>query len=194
MALTRNFLKTIGLTDDQIQAVIDGHTDTVAALTTERDELKKTAEAVDTLTKERDQYKAAAEKAGDTAKVQAEYDAYKQQVEGEKTRATKRTALDALLKDKVGIARDEVRTLILDAANLDDYQLGEDGGIVDAENHAKTLATKHAAFVGKESRKGTPPVTPPASNGAKMTRDEIMKTSDRAERVRQIAANLDQFE
>ena len=34
MSLTRNYLKTLGLNDDQISAVIDAHSETVTALNT----------------------------------------------------------------------------------------------------------------------------------------------------------------
>ena len=70
MALTRNMLKTMGLNEEQITAIIEGHTESISALTKERDDLKAKADALDGVTKERDTYKAQAEKAGDSAKVQ----------------------------------------------------------------------------------------------------------------------------
>lgn len=135
------------LKDDLTEARKMG--ETVTALTTERDDLKK---QVETLTAN----------SGNAAEVQAAFDAYKAQVEGEKTRTAKRSALDALLRDKVGVKRDEARALILDAANLDDYTLAEDGSISDADSHVSTLGAKYAPFVSKETTKGTKPITPPS--------------------------------
>ena len=40
MALTRNMLKTMGLNEEQITAIIEGHTESISALTKERDDLK----------------------------------------------------------------------------------------------------------------------------------------------------------
>lgn len=155
--------------------------ETVTALTAERDDLKK---QVETLTAN----------SGNAAEVQAAFDAYKSQVEGEKTRTAKRSALDALLRDKVGVKRDEARALILDAANLDDYTLAEDGSISDADSHATTLGTKYAPFVTKETTKGTKTMTPPSGGGKTMTVDDIMQIPDRVERVRAIAENKELFE
>ena len=44
MGLTRKFLKGMGISDEQIDAIIDAHTETVDALKAQRDELKADAE------------------------------------------------------------------------------------------------------------------------------------------------------
>ena len=112
MALTRNMLKTMGLNEEQINAIIEGHTETVTALTKERDDFKSKAETLADVTKERDTYKAQAEKAGDSAKVQAEFEAFKAQVAKNELNARKRTALDAAFKS-AGVARDTFRASML---------------------------------------------------------------------------------
>ena len=84
MALTRNFLKAMGLTDEQVNSIIESHADTVDALKKERDEWKGKAGNVDTLTRERDEALEKLSKAGDATKVQKEFDEYKAGIEREK--------------------------------------------------------------------------------------------------------------
>ena len=57
MALTRNFLKSMGLNDEQISAVIESHAETVDALKEQRDAYKDDAEKLAAVTKERDSLK-----------------------------------------------------------------------------------------------------------------------------------------
>lgn len=197
MALTRNQLKAMGLTDEQVGAIIEGHSDTVTALKGEIETLRGQVETLAAITTERDQLKEQVEtltrNGGDAAKVQEAFDAYKAQVEGEKTRTAKRSALDVLLRDKVGVKRDAPRTLILDTMNLDDFQLDESGAIVDADAHVQTFGKKYADFVSQVTPKGTKPIAPPEGNGKAMTRDEIMAIPDYQERIRTIAAHQELF-
>ena len=44
MSLTRSFLKGMGLTEEQVGAIIDAHTETVNGLKADRDNYKATAE------------------------------------------------------------------------------------------------------------------------------------------------------
>lgn len=198
MALTRKLLKSLGVSDDAIEAIIDAHSETVTGLKERITTLEQQVEEIPTITKERDELKEKVEtlttNGGDAAKVQAEFDAYKAEVEGEKTRSAKRTALDALLRDKVGVKRDEARQLILDAAKLDDYELDDNGSIKDADGHVKTLGEKYAPFVGSVRTTGTRTIAPPTGGKTPKTREEIMKISDYGERIRAIAENREQFE
>ena len=59
MALKREFLKGLNLTDDQIVAIIEAHTDTVDAIKKERDRYKAEAEKLPDIQKELDDLKAA---------------------------------------------------------------------------------------------------------------------------------------
>lgn len=182
MALTRNFLKTMGLTDEQVNAIIEGHSDTVTALTKERDEARTAAAQVDGLTRERDDYKTKLEKAGDAAKVQAEFDAYKQQVENEKANATKASAVRAALK-AAGVNRDEFTDLLMGKVDLGKVEL--DGNKVkDADALISPLKGSYGGCFGEVADKGTDPANPPSGGGKttftaadieKMSVDEINK-------------------
>lgn len=175
MALTRNFLKSMGLTDEQVSAIIENHSDTVEGLKKERDAYKAEAEKVEELTTQLNEANDKLAKAGDSAKIQKEFDDYKAGIEAEKTNAKKRGAMDALLRDKVGIERDSARRLILDAMSLDAYELGENDQFKDPDTITADMKEKHAEWIGKAETKGVPPATPPSGGGTKITRDQIRK-------------------
>ena len=177
MALTRNFLKSMGLTDEQVNAIIENHTDTVEGLKKERDGYKTEAEKVEGLTQQLNEANDKLAKAGDSAKIQKEFDDYKAGIEAEKTTAKKRGAMDALLRDQVGIKRESARKLILDAMNMDGYELDGDT-FKDAENVTKTMKEKHAEWIGEEKTEGVPPITPPSGGGKTDPKDAFEKGFD----------------
>lgn len=153
----------------------------------QRDDAQAEASKVSEITKERDELKKEVEtlkdKGGDAAKVQADFDAYKAQVEGEKALTSKRNALEALLRDKVGIHRESARRLILDAAKYDEYELDDKGNLSGADKLAKDLGTKYAEFVGKKGENGTDKTDPPSGNGGKLSRDDIYRKDDKGRYV-----------
>lgn len=176
MALTRNFLKSMGLTDEQVNAVIEGHTDSITALTKERDEAKAAAEKVEELTRERDDYKEKLAKAGDAAKVQADFDAYKAGVEKDKLNDRKRKALNTVF-EAGGVKRAAFRNTMLKAWDLDSIELNDDDSIknVDAVNQA--VQKDYADFIGTTTDHPAPPNNPPSGGKTTYTMDDINKMS-----------------
>ena len=94
MALTRKFLKALGIEEDKIEEIITAHGETVAALKDEIDKAEQSAKDSAAAAQERDKLQKRVEAlektSGDAAKVQAEYDAYRQQVETDRRRSSKR--------------------------------------------------------------------------------------------------------
>lgn len=164
MALTRKFLKALGIDEDKIDEIITAHGDTVTALKDEIEQARQAANGLDAIAKERDKYKQDYENlqktSGDAAKVQAEFDAYKAQVDGEKLTASKGAALDAALK-KAGVERETFRAQLRKGWNLDGLELDEKGGVKDEATLVKQIQTEYADFVGKVTTGGTPPADPP---------------------------------
>lgn len=192
MALTRNFLKSMGLTDEQVNAIIENHTETIEGLKNERDAYKLKADRADELDQ---QLTAANEKlanSGDAARVQQEFDDYKAAVEAEKNTAKKRAAMDVLLRDQVGIKRDSARKLIIDAMDMTPYEL-ENDQIKGSETVAEALKKTHAEWISESETKGVPPANPPAGGGAKMTKEEICKITDPTKLRAAIAENIELF-
>lgn len=191
MALTRNYLKSMGLTEEQVNAIIENHTDSIDGLKAELATARAAAETVEALTKERDELKDKLSKAGDAAKVQAEFDAYRQQVETEKANAAKSAAVRKALKAS-GVQREEFLDLLMGKVELDKVEM--DGDAV--KDEASFVAPFKAAYAGcfaSESEQGTKLQNPPSGGGTRMTKEQIAKIEDRDERRAAIAANLDLY-
>ena len=176
MALTRKFLKALGIEDDKIDEIVAAHGETVTALKAEIDEAKQGASGLDAITKERDRYKADLEAlqktSGDAAKVQAEYDAYKAQVEKDKTAAQKGAALDAVLK-KAGVERESFRAQLRKGWDMDTVELEQDGKVKDEAALLSRIKADYPDFIGTVNTEGTKPLTPPAGGGKTYTREQL---------------------
>lgn len=198
MAITRKLLRSLNLTDEVAESIIEAHAETVEALKTRIAELEQQTSGYTDLAAERDQLQQRVTdlegRSTDADQVRAEFDAYKAEVEAARTRESKRTALDALLRDKVGIQRPQARELILRATNLDDIALDEAGNIADADAVVQAHKEKYSDFVTSTRQVGTSTMTPPPSSGGTMTKAEIAAMTDRQARYEAIARNLDQFD
>lgn len=176
MALTRKMLKALGLSEETIETIIEGHVESVNTLVKERDDFKAKAEALDSVTKERDTYKAQAEKAGDASKVQADFDAYKAGVEREKTNAQKSAALAAAF-EQAGVKREAFRKAMLKGWDMDAVELDENGAIKDMDGLNATVKKDYADFIATTEDNPVPPNNPPAGGGQKFTVADIKKMS-----------------
>lgn len=177
MALTRKFLKALGIEDDKIDEIVAAHGETVTALKAEIDEAKQGASGLDAIAKERDRYKADLEAlqktSGDAAKVQAEFDAYKAQVERDKTAAKKGAALDAVL-EKANVERASFRKMLRNNWDMDTLELDENGNVKDEAALISRIKADYPDFIGTSHTEGTKPLTPPhGDNGKTYTREQL---------------------
>lgn len=194
MALTRNFLKSMGLTDEQVNAIIENHTDTVEALKKERDSYKTDAEKLPAVQKELDDLKAAGD-GGYKEKYEAEAKAhkeYKQQIESEKKAALDEADVMAICKE-AGIARESSLRLIVKDFDRSKIERGEDGKITNRAKLVEAVKTDYADFVGTPGKDGTPPATPPTGGGGGMTKEQILDIKDAKARQQAIADNMELF-
>ena len=191
MALTRNYLKSMGLTDEQVSAIIENHTDSIDGLKAELATARAAAETVEALTKERDELKDKLSKAGDAAKVQAEFDAYRQQVETEKANAAKSEAVRKALKAS-GVQREEFLDLLMGKVELDKVEMDGDA-VKDEASFVAPFKASYAGCFASESEQGTKLQNPPSGGGTRMTKEQIAKIENRDERRAAIAANLDLY-
>ena len=195
MALTRKYLKSIGLNEDQIEGVIEEHTSVTNDLKETIKTLQADADKLPTVQKELDDLKAAGD-GGYKEKYEAEvkaYKEYKQQVESEKETARVDADVLAMCKE-AGITREKALHLIVKDFDRSKIERDKDGKIT---NRAKLLAmvkTDYADFVGTIGTEGTPPATPPTGgNTTYKSRAEIMKIKDTTERQQAIKENLALF-
>lgn len=202
MALSRKFLKALGIEDEKIDQIIDAHSETVNALKDEMADYKAKADGADSTKKELDKLKAeikeAEEKNGkDPYKVKYEaikedFENYKKDVEAKATKANKEKLYTELLKE-AGVA-DKRIAAILRVSDLDKIEVDADGKLKDSKELSKSIKEEWADFITKTESKGAETATPPGSTGGKtMTKDDIMKIKDASERQRAIAENHELF-
>lgn len=190
-------LKGMSLSDEQIDTIIEAHTETVDALKNERDELREKAEQLPDVQKQLDKLKAEAEK-GNTDSYKVKYDAlkedyekYKGEITAKETKSAKETALRDTLK-KLGIAEKRIGSIIK-VTKLDDINLDKDGKIENADALEKSLKDEWSDFIPTEVERPTKPETPPTGGKTPPTRAEIMKIKDTSERQKAIAENIELF-
>ena len=177
MALTRKLLSGMGLNEEQIDTIIEAHTDTVDGL--KADVIK---------------YKGDAEK---LPGIQAEFDAYKKDVAAKEAHAAKEKAFRAILKD-ANLSEKGIEKAIK-YAEWDKIEIEADGKLKGASAHVKAAKEEWSEYVTTTTTTGANTSTPPANNGsAKMTRAEIYKKDDKgryvmstSERQKALAENPD---
>lgn len=196
MALTRKLLKGMGLTDEQVDTIIEAHTETVDGLKDKARQNEEAAKKLPDVQKELDDLKAAGD-GGYKDKYEKEkkaFDDYKTEVAGKELVGKKTAALDALLK-KAGVQRDSFRSTLIKGWDMAKLELDENGAIKDAAGLETRVKTDYADFVATQTTQGTPPTTPPSGGAAtSMTKEQIMKEKDTAKRQQMIAENLNLFQ
>lgn len=193
MALTRKLLKGMGLTDEQVDTIIEAHTDTVDGLKADVSRYKADAEKLPGVQKQLDDLKAAGD-GGYKEKYEKEhsaFEAFKTDITAKESKAAKEKAVRAYFESKniTGANLDlamrgcgeEMAALELDGEKIKDTKALD--ALVDGTY--KGLVAKASVRVDMGGRLN--------DGGKPMTKDEIMKITDRAERRAAIAANMDLF-
>lgn len=197
MALSRKLLKGMGLTDEQVDTIIEAHTDTVDGLKADVSKYKTDAEKLSDVQKELDELKA---KGDDGWKekydnLKGEFDKYKTDVQEKETHNKKVEAYKAILKD-ANLSEKGIEKAIK-YAEWDKIELGEDGKLKGANDHIKAVRDEWAEYVTTTTTTGAKTSTPPANNGgAKLTKAEIYARDEHgrykmstAERQKALAEN-----
>lgn len=203
MALTKKMLKAMNLEDAQIEQIFEAHEESINALRETRDSLqeeltKAKAEAERLATVEKDLVKANAklEDAEETAEklktLKKEYEDYKADVNAKAVTASKEKIYRDLLT-KAGIP-EKRQDAILRVTDLSAIKLDKEGKITNEKDLTDGIANDWADFIVKTETKGATTATPPANTGGqKMSKDEIMKIKDTAERQQAMLENKDLF-
>lgn len=203
MALTRKMLKAMSIEDEQIDQIIEAHTDVTDALKADRDKYKEEAEKISGLTKERDdaikERDALQKKVDENESYKEKYDNehqafedYKKDVAIKEDNAKKADAYKALLK-KAGIS-EKRHDAIMKLADISDVKLNDKGEVEGADKIVESLKEEWSEFVVTESTKGADTENPPTNTGGnKMTKEEIMAIKDRNKRQEAISENHELF-
>lgn len=163
MALGRTLLKGMGLTEEQIQSIIDAHTDTVEGLKSEINKYKGDAEKLPKVQKELDELKAAGD-GGYKEKYEKEkkaFEDFKQAQTEKETKQAKEAAYREFLKS-VGVSEKRIPTIIK-VTDLDSIEMDGDK-FKDADKLTESVKTEWADFIETSNTNGANTNTPPANN------------------------------
>lgn len=191
MALSRKMLKGMNLTEEQVDTIIEAHTETVGALKDERDMFKEKAESFDAEKKKSEELQKRIdelEKASSNSNsykeqyeaVKKEFDDFKKVVDEETSKRNKTEALKSMLKE-IGIS-DKRLDSVLKVSDISAIKLDKDGKIEESDKLKESLKTEWSDFIVTEGKKGADTETPPAGNGNTDTGDHY--ASDRVAKQR----------
>ena len=192
MSISRKMLKGMSLTDEQIETIIEAHTETVDALKDERDQYKADAEKLPRVEKELAEFKA---NGGDYEEkynaLKKEFESYKSEQSAIAEKAAKESAYKEMLKN-AGISEKRIAS-IMRVTNLSDIKLDKDGKLKDYDKLVDSVKSEWSDFIETKTEKGADTKNPPDGNRTKMTKDEILKIKDTSERQQAIAENHELF-
>lgn len=192
MALTRKLLKGMGLTDEQVDTIIEAHTETVDGLKA----YKTDAEKLKDVQKELDDLKAKGDDGWKDKhdKVKKEFDDYKNAQTAKETRAAKEKAVRAYYEGKNITGKSLDIAMKGSADEINAVELDDKGAIKDYTALDALVGGTFAGLVSTTSTMGVKTSNPAANTGGTYkSKTEIMAITDRAERRKAIAENPSLF-
>lgn len=192
MSLTRKMLKGMGLTEEQVDSIIEEHTAVTDALKEQVNQYRKDAEGYQTARKELEDLKAG----GDDWKERYEaehkaFEDFKKETEATAERAKVQEAYRALLKAE-NVSEKRIDK-ILKLTDFDALKLTKEGRIANEEKVAEDIRNEWSDFIVSQSDRGTDVDNPPAAGGKSMTKEQIMAIKDTSKRQQAISENLELF-
>ena len=180
MALTRKLLKGMGLTDEQVETIIEAHTDTVDGLKADAAKYKADADALPKVQRELDTLKAAGDGGWQEKyeKVKKALDDYKAEVSTKEAKAAKEKAVRAYYESK-GITGKSLDIAIRGSgAEIDALEMDGDK-IKDTSALDELVNGTFSGLVSTTTTKGADTATPPTTTGGGgITKAEIYKKDD----------------
>ena len=184
MSITRKLLKGMGLTDEQVDTIIEAHTETVDGLKADVSRYKADAGKLADVQKELDDLKAAGD-SGYKSKYEKEhsdFEAFQSNITAKETKAAKEKAVRAFFESKniTGANLDlamrgcgeEMAALELDGEKIKDTKALD--ALVDGT---------YKGLVSTTQTHGANPANPPANTGGAKTREDIYKKDDKGRYV-----------
>ena len=163
MALSRKLLKGMGLTDEQVETIIEAHTETVDGLKKDIEKYKGDAEKLPGVQKKLNDLEAAGD-GGYKEKYEKEHEAFenfKNEQTAKETKKAKENAYRELLK-AAGVSEKRIPAIIK-VTDLNSVVL-EGDTFKDAAKLTESIKTDWADFIESSNTSGAQTDTPPASN------------------------------
>lgn len=162
MALSRALLKGMSLTDEQVQAIIDAHRETVDGLKDEINKYKEDAEKLPGVQKELDDLKKDTSSGDWQKKYEDEHKAFedfKKDIETKESVAKVKEAYKKLLKEEN--INEKHLDAVMRVTDFSGLKLKNDGTLEKADDLKESIKKEWADFVVKTSEKGSGVETPP---------------------------------
>lgn len=199
MSITRKMLKGMGLTEEQVDTIIEEHTSVTDALKEKAQKYESTAQKLATVEKELNDLKAGGSDWEDRYNKEHDaFEAYKKDIESKTEQESIKTAYKALLKDQ-NVSEKRIDT-ILKLTDFSEMKLTKDGKIANEEKVIEKIKEDWSDLITKESEKGADVSTPPNGGGQKLSKDDIFKKDDHgryvmstSERQKAISENPELF-
>lgn len=191
MALTRKFLKAMGIEDEKIDQIIEEHVAVTDALKKERDDALADAKTLPGIKKELEDLKAAGDGGYKEKYEQAQntIEEYRKKEE----RSAKERAYRNILKE-AGVREKYMETIIRADRSVIDSVIMADGKPDKQDELMESVKKNWADFIGTPGSATDVPENPPENNGGtSVTKDSIMAIKDPSARRMAIAQNLNLF-
>jgi len=193
MALTRKMLSGMGLTAEQVDAIIDEHTNVTQGLIADRDKYKADAEELPKVQKQLDdQQKGDNDWKTKYEKEHNDFESFKKDVSDKESAAKVRDAYQKLLED-AGVASKHLKT-VLRVTDFSGMKLDKDGNLEGADKLTESIKSDWSDFISTTSTKGAGVQDPPAKGGKAKTKEEILAIKDTTERQQAMAENIELFQ
>lgn len=196
MSLTRKKLKAFGLTEEQVESVIEEHIETVKALQDDVATYKAEADKLPGVQKELDDLK---KSGGDDYKKKYEdehsaFESYKSEISAKETKAAKERAFREILK-AAKVSEKRIDTVVKASASvIDKIELDESGNAKNSDALKADAEKEWSDFIITETHRGAEVGKPPAGAGNAKSKEEILKIKDPKERQTAIAENITLFQ
>lgn len=193
MALTRSMLKSMNLTEEQINAIIEEHTAAKDSLKSQIKNLEEKYVDYDDLKKDYEKLYADVKENNWKEKydtINQEFDEYKKEVKKNHQNDIKKELYKDLLIEN-GVSEKQISS-ILEVTKFDEIELDENGKLADVEALNNNIHSKWEGFIVKNSFSGVNVENPPENNSG-TTKNDIMNIKDTAKRQQEIANHLELF-
>ena len=169
MALSRNFLKALGLTEEQVNSIVEANAESISGL---KDELKTEREKANRLgevEKELNDLKTAnAGKQDFEALYNAEhtaFESYKSEITAKEARTAKEAAIGAFFEKNNILGKQKKIAMMAIKGDIDGYEVDEDGKLKDTKPLETLIKEDFAGLVSTTKTEGANIAEPPANIG-----------------------------
>ena len=166
MALTRKYLQGMGLTEEQVGAIIESNEETIKGLKAEIEKYKNDAEELPKIKAELTKIKEAAEN-GEKDPYKVKYEAlkeefasYKKTIAEKEIKTKKEEAYKQLLKS-AGVSEKRIEA-VLKVSDVDMLEFDDEGKVKDSDKLTENIKSEWADFIQTSSTEGAKVANPPS--------------------------------